>query len=335
MKLLITGAAGFIGMHAAFRFLSDRCEVVGLDNINSYYDVGLKHARLKELGISSGAFRYNQMISGVNGFRFIQLDLCDAGNMMALFATEKFDAVVHLAAQAGVRFSITNPRDYIDSNITGFFNLLEAVRAFPVQHFIYASSSSVYGNSHDVPFSVSNNTNTPVSLYAATKKTNELLAYTYSHLYGIPATGLRFFTVYGPWGRPDMAYYSFAENIINGRPIKLYNNGQLKRDFTYIDDITESLSRLLPQYPDGSPPCRLLNIGRSCPEDLGTFVGILERYLGRSAQIEFLPMQPGDVYLTYSDTSDIEKLTGFKPQINLDEGLRRFVDWYVGAKNDG
>lgn len=332
MKILVTGAAGFIGMHLCKKLIDLNYLVIGLDNINSYYDTSLKYARLNELGIAKQDIYYNRLISSNDNFNFIELDLTDAGNLIALFAKENFDIVINLAAQAGVRYSITNPKDYISSNIDGFFNLLEACRTFPPKHLIYASSSSVYGNHNDGPFKTSHNTDRPISLYAATKKTNELMAYTYAQLYNIPSTGLRFFTVYGPWGRPDMAYFSFTANIIEHKNIALYNNGDLKRDFTYIDDITESIERLIPLIPqtqNGEVPYRLLNIGNEKPIEVKKFVEILENHLGRKAIIDYKPMQPGDVMLTYADTTEIEHLTNFKPNTPLEHGLKNFVSWYT------
>lgn len=331
MKILVTGAAGFIGMHLCKKLTNLNYQVFGLDNINSYYDTTLKYSRLNELGIFKNDIFYNNIISHSKNLSFIELDLTDAGNLIALFAKEKFDIVINLAAQAGVRYSITNPKDYISSNIEGFFNILEACRTFPPKHLIYASSSSVYGNNRQIPFKTTHNTDQPISLYAATKKTNELLAYTYAQLYKIPCTGLRFFTVYGPWGRPDMAYFSFTTNIIQKKAISLYNNGDLKRDFTYIDDIIESISRLIPLDPksqNGEIPYRILNIGNEHPVDVKSFVELLEKHIGIKAIIEYKPMQPGDVYLTYADTNDIEQLTKFKPSTSLDNGLRNFVNWY-------
>jgi UDP-glucuronate 4-epimerase len=331
MKILITGVAGFIGMHTALRLIKEGHEIIGLDNINSYYDTNLKYRRLQELGIPKSTILYNKILTTTSGFKFIELNLSDAGNLMALFAKQQFDIIINLAAQAGVRYSITNPKDYIESNIVGFFNLLECCRTFVPKHLIYASSSSVYGNSNDVPFSITNNTDSPISLYAATKKTNELMAYTYSHLYSIPCTGLRFFTVYGPWGRPDMAYFSFTKNILEQRPISLYNNGNLKRDFTYIDDIVESVTRLIlitPKASEIEPAYRLLNIGNQNPVSVSEFVSVIEKHIGQNAIIESKPMQPGDVYTTYADTKEIEAQTGFAPNTPIESGLKQFVDWY-------
>jgi UDP-glucuronate 4-epimerase len=332
MKILITGTAGFIGMHLAQKLVSLGFDVVGLDNINSYYDTSLKYNRLGQLGIHKQDIFYNKLIHGKPHFRFVEMDLSDAGNLMALFGKEQFDVVINLAAQAGVRYSITNPRDYINANVIGFFNLLEACRTFPLKHLIYASSSSVYGNNKDIPFTTDHKTDEPISLYAATKKSNELMAYTYSHLYSMPSTGLRFFTVYGPWGRPDMAYFTFTRNIINNLPIQLYNNGNLKRDFTYVSDIVESIVRLLDKAPNTlnhTAPHRLLNIGNQHPVEVKTFVAIIEKLIGKSAIIENLPMQPGDVNITFADTKPIQELTGFEPNTSLELGLKYFVDWYL------
>lgn len=333
MNILITGTAGFIGMHLAQKLAHMGHNIVGLDNINSYYDTTLKYDRLAQLGIPKNEILYNRMVQGVSNFQFVEMDLSDAGNLMALFGKQQFDIVINLAAQAGVRYSITNPRDYINSNIVGFFNLLEACRTFPVQHLIYASSSSVYGNNKEIPFSTEHKTDEPISLYAATKKSNELMAYTYAHLYNIPATGLRFFTVYGPWGRPDMAYFTFTQRIIKQQPIQLYNHGNLKRDFTYVGDIVESIARLLDKAPQNdaeNAPHRVLNIGNQHPVDVKTFVQTLEQLIGQKAIIENLPMQPGDVNITYADTSKIQALTGFEPNTPLEKGLGQFVEWYRG-----
>jgi UDP-glucuronate 4-epimerase len=331
LKILVTGAAGFIGMHVSNRLSNEGHDVIGIDNINSYYETSLKYGRLSTLGIKKEDIFYNKEIQGQRNFRFFELDLTDAGSLMALFAYQKFDVVINLAAQAGVRYSISNPKDYIESNVIGFFNLLECCRAFPVKHFIFASSSSVYGNSHDVPFQTSQNTDKPISLYAATKKTNELLAYNYAHLFAIPTTGLRFFTVYGPWGRPDMAYFSFTKNILEDKPIQLFNNGLLKRDFTYVDDIVEAIVRLLDKYPiktDEEPPYQLFNIGNQQPVDVIRFVQTIEKILDKKATIINKPMQAGDVTITYSDTSDLENYIDFKPNTSLEKGLEKFVDWY-------
>jgi len=330
-KILITGAAGFIGMHVCNELVKQKYNVVGIDNINSYYDTSLKYDRLAQLGIQKDKILYNQKNEGLPKFSFLEIDLSDAGSLMTLFSKEKFDIVINLAAQAGVRYSITNPRDYINSNIVGFFNLLEACRTYPVKHLIYASSSSVYGNNKTIPFSTDHKTDEPISLYAATKKSNELMAYTYAHLYRIPATGLRFFTVYGPWGRPDMAYFSFTKNIVEGQEIKLYNHGKLKRDFTYVDDIVKAIATLISKSPsndENKVPHRVLNIGNQNPVDVITFVNILEELIGKRAIIKNMAMQPGDVMTTYADTSQILALTGIKPDTLLKDGLQKFVAWY-------
>jgi UDP-glucuronate 4-epimerase len=315
LKVLITGAAGFIGMFVAERLLARGDEVIGIDNLNDYYDVALKEARLARLRPKPG-------------FRFIKLDLADRDGMAALFAGEKPEAVINLAAQAGVRYSLKNPHAYADSNLLGFVNVLEGCRRGDVKHLVYASSSSVYGGNTKVPFAETDNVDHPVSLYAATKKANELMAYSYSHLYGIASTGLRFFTVYGPWGRPDMAYFSFTKAILAGKPIDVFNHGRMRRDFTYIDDIAEGVVRVLDRRPDGEPPHRLYNIGNHQPVELMAFIDILERELGRKAVRNFLPMQDGDVPQTYADTTALQQDVGFAPATPLDEGLRRFVVWY-------
>ncbi len=316
-KVILTGAAGFIGSHLAKRLLESGCEVIGLDNINDYYDVSLKHYRLEKL-------------KKYNNFTFILCDIADKEKVNEIFAEQKADIVVNLAAQAGVRYSIENPQAYIDSNVIGFFNILEACRNNPVKHLVYASSSSVYGNSDKIPFSVDDRVDNPISLYAATKKTNELMAYTYSHLYGIPATGLRFFTVYGPAGRPDMAYFSFTKKILAGEPIKLFNYGELERDFTYVDDIVEGIMNIIPTVPEekNGAKAKVYNIGNNKPVALKDFVAALEEAIGERAKIEYLPMQPGDVYRTYADISELEKDFGFKPQTDIRTGLKKFAEWY-------
>lgn len=317
-KVLITGAAGFIGFHLAKRLLSLGAQVAGLDNLNPYYDVHLKLDRLRELDLYPS-------------FSFTCGDLADAGAVNSLFDEFKPDIVVNLAAQAGVRYSIDHPRSYIDSNIIGFFNILEACRHFQPEHLLYAFSSSVYGNQQKTPFATTDPVDHPISLYAATKKSDELMAYTYSHLYGIPATGLRFFTVYGPFGRPDMAYFSFTRKIMAGEPIKIFNQGDMYRDFTYVDDIVAGVERMLcnPPVPNETGDrYKLYNIGNNHPEKLMTFIETLEDVLGKKAQKEFLPMQPGDVYQTYADVSELEKDFGFKPQTSIREGLSQFAQWY-------
>ncbi|HRI43061.1 MAG TPA: NAD-dependent epimerase [Fimbriimonadaceae bacterium] len=316
-SVLVTGAAGFIGFHLARRLLEQGQSVVGMDNMNAYYDPGLKEARLA-------------VLSDQPRFAFQRLDLIDEAGVDRLFSDHRPSVVVHLAAQAGVRYSLENPRAYVDSNVVGFLNILEACRAKPVRHLVYASSSSVYGANSKLPFSVGDDVDRPVSLYAATKKADELMAYTYSHLYGIPTTGLRFFTVYGPWGRPDMAAFKFTEAILSDQPIDVYNFGEMKRDFTYIDDIVEGVVRVMDRPPTVSPPYRLYNIGNHEPVGLLDFIAELERALGRKAKLNLRPMQPGDVLETYAATDDLRRDTGFAPSTPLSEGLVRFVDWYRG-----
>lgn len=332
MKLLVTGAAGFIGARL-IEMYKDADEIVGIDNLNDYYDVSLKEERLKKL-------------SNLDNFRFIKMDLADKQAIMDLFSEEKFDVVVNLGAQAGVRYSIENPYAYMDSNVMGLMNILEAARHNPVNHLIYASSSSVYGGNSKVPFSTEDNVDHPVSLYAATKKSSELMAHAYSNLYHIPTTGLRFFTVYGPMGRPDMAYYGFADKIVRGEPIQVFNNGDMMRDFTYIDDIVEGVIRLIPKAPVANPewtekdgissswaPYKVYNIGNNQPVRLMDFIETIEKHLGMKAEKEFLPMQQGDVKQTFADVSDLEKAIGFKPSTSLDEGIKKFVEWYKGYYN--
>ena len=316
MKVLVTGAAGFIGFHLVQRLLGRGDEVVGLDNLNAYYPVVLKEARLAQ--IDSGRFR------------FVRMDLADREALPALFAAERFDAVVNLAAQAGVRYSVENPWAYVDSNVVGFLNILECCRHYPVRHLVYASSSSVYGGNEKTPFSEEDRVDNPVSLYAATKKADELMAGCYCHLYGLKATGLRFFTVYGPWGRPDMSPMLFASAILAGKPIKVFNHGDMLRDFTYIDDIVEGVVRVLDRVPDRH---EVFNIGCSSPVKLMDFISEMERALGREADKVMLPMQPGDVYQTYADTGKLERELGYKPSVKLREGIGRFVDWYLSDLN--
>ena len=315
MSVLVTGVAGFIGMHTAKRLLDRGDEVLGIDNLNDYYAVSLKEARLAQL-------------AGSSGFRFERLDVADREGLPDFFRRHAPRRVVHLAAQAGVRYSLTNPNAYIDSNLVGFGNVLEACRHANVEHLVYASSSSVYGANQKQPFAVGDNVDHPVSLYAATKKANELMAHVYSHLYRLPATGLRFFTVYGPWGRPDMALFLFTRAILEGRPIDVFNHGKMKRDFTYVDDIVEGVVRVLDSAPGGQPPYKLYNIGNHEPADLLEFIGILENCLGKKAQRRFLPMQPGDVKETFADVESLAQDIGFRPGTPLEEGLRRFTTWY-------
>ena len=332
MKILVTGAAGFIGFHVVKRLLERGDEVVGLDNINDYYDVNLKYARLAETGITWEGIEPGKLVRGGRYplYRFARMNLEDRERLPELFAREKFDRVVNLAAQAGVRYSLENPFAYVDSNLVGFVNVLECCRHHGIQHLVYASSSSVYGSNEKVPFSEEDRVDDPVSLYAATKKANELMASCYSKLYGIPATGLRFFTVYGPWGRPDMAPMLFAKAIMNGEPIKVFNKGDLSRDFTYIDDIVEGVLRVLDKVPEGNEDHRheVYNIGCSSPVKLMDFIECLENALGKKAEKIYLPMQPGDVYRTYADTSKLERETGYKPRVTLKEGVGEFMGWW-------
>jgi UDP-glucuronate 4-epimerase len=329
MSILVTGAAGFIGYHVTRRLLDRGDTIVGLDNLNAYYDVSLKEARLARL-------------TKHPGFRFAKLDLADREGMASLFATEQPQRIVHLAAQAGVRYSLENPHAYVDSNLTGFVNILEGCRHGGVEHLVYASSSSVYGGNTRLPFSEHDNIDHPVSLYAATKKANELMAHTYSHLFRLPTTGLRFFTVYGPWGRPDMALFLFTRAILDGRPIDVFNHGNMVRDFTYIDDIVEGVVRLVdrpaeanaafdPAWPDpgtSNAPYRVFNIGNSQPTPLADYIEALEEALGRKAERNYLPMQPGDVPATSANTDELDAWVGFKPNTPVREGVRRFVEWY-------
>jgi len=335
LKILITGAAGFIGFHSSLNLLEQNdCEVIGLDNINDYYPMTLKFERLKQLGISPDYIRYNSIVSSekFSNFSFVRLDITDETHIFQLFERYKFDYVIHLAAQAGVRFSIDNPNSYIQSNVVGFSNILEACKAYPVKHLVYASSSSVYGLNNDQPFSPEHKTDKPISLYAATKKSNELMAYTYSHLFRIPTSGLRFFTVYGPWGRPDMAPMLFAKAIIENKSIKVFNNGKLERDFTYISDIVEALMKItfaLPKSDLNGNQARIINIGNGNPVHLLDFISALEESLGKEAKKDFLPMQDGDVYSTYADISDLVKETGYKPKVGIKEGVSNFVEWFT------
>lgn len=337
MKILVTGAAGFIGFHVVRRLLERGDEVVGLDNINDYYDVNLKYARLAEAGIERESVEHGKLVQSTRYplYRFIKLNLEDREELPKLFEREKFERVINLAAQAGVRYSIENPWAYVDSNLVGFVNVLECCRRNHVQHLVYASSSSVYGANDKVPFSENDRVDDPVSLYAATKKANELMASCYSKLYGIPATGLRFFTVYGPWGRPDMAPMLFAKAIMNGKPIKVFNNGNLSRDFTCIDDIVEGVMRVLDKVPGGNKDRQhdIYNIGCSSPVRLMDFIECLEGVIGKEAEKIFLPMQPGDVYQTYADTSKLKQKRGYEPKVLLSEGIEKFVRWYVGKQN--
>ena len=344
MRVLVTGAAGFIGFHVSKYLLERGDEVVGLDSLNSYYDVQIKHGRLAVLGIDNLQLCEGIMVPSTlhSNFTFVQLQLEDRDGLHGLMRELQFDAVVNLAAQAGVRYSLENPYAYIDSNIVGFLNILEGCRENHVGHLVFASSSSVYGINEKMPFSTSDNVDHPISLYAASKKSNELMAHTYSHLYGIPSTGLRFFTVYGPWGRPDMALFLFTDAIVKGNPIKVFNNGKMRRDFTYIDDIVEGVVRTLDQPPPGnaewsaenpdpssSPaPFKVYNIGNGQPVELMDFIDELQRQLGREARIDYLPMQPGDVPATWADCSDLQRDTGYRPSTPVKTGIARFVQWY-------
>lgn len=332
--IFITGAAGFIGFHLAKHLCAAGFNVTGFDNLNDYYDVSLKNARLAQL-------------QKLDNFKFEKGDLADYVALDNIFTKTKPDIVINLAAQAGVRYSIDNPSAYVDSNLVGFANILEACRHHKPEHLIFASSSSVYGANTKIPFATSDNVDHPLSLYAATKKSNELMAHTYAHLYGLPCTGLRFFTVYGTWGRPDMAYYKFTDSITHGRPIDVYNNGKMKRDFTHISDIVASMERLLTMPPSANPnwdgdtpdpssskaPYKIYNIGNNKPENLMDMISILEDQLGRKAQMNMMPMQPGDVEQTFADVDDLEQATGFKPNKDLREGLAEFVQWYKKYNN--
>jgi UDP-glucuronate 4-epimerase len=333
MKLLVTGAAGFIGCHLAKRLAMEDHSVVCVDNINDYYDIDLKYARLSSLGIErnmiNAAGENKYIVSSVfPGLTFAKMDLCDTECTMPLFRDSAFDIVIHLAAQAGVRYSLTNPYCYISANVQGFLNILEAAKAYPPRHLVYASSSSVYGLNSKIPFSESDDVSKPASLYAATKRSNELMAHAYSHLYQIPATGLRFFTVYGPWGRPDMSPFIFANAIINRQPINVFNNGNMQRDFTFIDDIVEGIIRVMNRIPGGGVPAAIYNIGAGKPVELMDFIHTLEDALGKKAQIHYAPMQPGDVIATFADCSALERDTGFRPQTALSDGVHKFVNWY-------
>lgn len=316
--VLITGAAGFIGFHLSKRLLDMGATIIGFDNVNDYYDISLKESRL-------------QILHEYPKFTFVKGDLADEQAVNTLFMTYHPDIVVNLAAQAGVRYSIDHPRSYINSNVIGFFNILESCRHYSVEHLLFASSSSVYGNQEKTPFSTTDKVDHPISLYAATKKSNELMAYTYSHLYGIPATGLRFFTVYGPYGRPDMAYFKFTNLIAEGKPIKIYNNGDMYRDFTYVDDIVTGIEHMLcnpPKENEQGDRYKVYNIGNNKPEKLMYFIETLEKAIGKKAEKEFLPMQPGDVYQTYADVSELERDFDFKPHTSIEEGLGHFAKWY-------
>ena len=342
-KVLITGMAGFIGHHLAKLLVKSNYEVVGLDNINDYYDQQLKFARLKDLGFETDAIEYNKL-QKLLGISFIKLDLKDLENLKALFREQQFDYVVNLAAQAGVRYSLENPHAYVDSNITGFLNILESCRAFPVEHLLFASSSSVYGLSEDIPFQEDNCTDHPLAMYAVSKKANEMMAHSYANLYNIPSTGLRFFTVYGPWGRPDMALHIFTKAIIEDKEFEVFNNGNMSRDFTYVGDIVESIKRLIPLAPKAynpefnpkkptssksTKPYQLFNVGNNSPVALMDFIKAIEKTLGKKGKMVFKPMQPGDVQSTYANVESLFNYINFKPETNLEEGIKEFVKKYL------
>lgn len=341
-KILLTGSAGFIGYHLFKRLQAAGYDVLGVDNLNNYYDVNLKLGRLRDCGFDLESIAYGRMVKSSAGGRFLQLNLEERAGAAMLFQNEHFDVVCHLAAQPGVRYSLENPHAYIDSNIVGFLNVLEGCRSNQVSHLVYASSSSVYGLNTHIPFSVEDSVDHPVSLYAATKKSNELMAHCYSYLYNLPVTGLRFFTVYGPWGRPDMALFKFTRAILNGKPIQVFNHGDMQRDFTYVDDIVEGLWRVLfGNPPQGNPdwvqdpklaesvkPYRIYNIGNGKPVKLLDFIRAIEKSTGKTAVIDLQPMQPGDVHQTWADTAALQRDYDFTPQVSVEEGVERFVRWY-------
>jgi len=345
MKYLVTGSAGFIGFHVAQQLVDRGEEVVGLDIINDYYDINLKYARLEHRGIEKSSIKKGELAQSKTQplYRFIQLDLVEKEALLALFEKEKFDVVIHLAAQAGVRYSLTHPEVYIQSNIVAFLNILECCRFHPVKHLVYASSSSVYGANEKLPFSTSDSVDHPISLYAASKKSNELMAHTYSHLFGIPTTGLRFFTVYGPWGRPDMALFLFTEAILKGEKIQVFNYGEMKRDFTFVEDIVEGVIKVAdrpaaenpdfdPQNPDpgsAKAPFKIYNIGNSAPVLLMDYIKAVEKGLGKKAEMELLPLQPGDVPASHADVQDLVRDTGYKPNTPIEVGVKAFTDWYL------
>ncbi|PQL92657.1 NAD-dependent epimerase [Apibacter adventoris] len=344
MKILITGNAGFIGYHLVESLVQRKDQIIGLDSINDYYDVSVKYGRLKNCGFEKSAIEYNQLVksSKYPNLSFIKLNLEDKDNIEKLFEREKFDKVINLAAQAGVRYSLVNPQAYIDSNIIGFLNILECCRNYSIKHLTYASSSSVYGLNEKQPFSTKDNVDHPVSLYASSKKSNELMAHTYSHLFKIPTTGLRFFTVYGPWGRPDMALFIFTKAILENKPIDVYNYGKMMRDFTYISDIIQGIVKVHDNPPEGnknwdpknpdpsssSAPYKIYNIGNSKPVELMSFVETIEEELGKKAKINLLPIQPGDVPATYADVTDLIENLNYQPQTSVREGIKNFIDWY-------
>ena len=329
MKILVTGAAGFIGFYLAEKLVSLGHSVIGIDNINDYYDVNLKYARLSHSGIKRGEIEYGKIVKSATlpSYSFIKLDLMDRENLFTIFTEEKFDCVCNLAAQAGVRYSIENPYAYVESNVSGFLNILEACRLTQIKHLVYASSSSVYGKNDKAPFSVTDTTDHPVSLYAATKKANELMAHTYSHLYNIFCTGLRFFTVYGPWGRPDMAYYKFSRNIFDNKPIEIYNNGNMLRDFTYIDDITDGIIAAINKVP--ASKYAIYNLGNNRPVKLSDFIEVLENALGQKAEKIYLGMQAGDVPVTMADIDATRNDLEWEPKTSIKEGLELFAKWFL------
>lgn len=345
MKVLVTGSAGFIGFHLAIALLNKGYEIVGLDNINDYYDVQLKYDRLAESGVDPAEIQWNKEVGSktFENYRFVRMNLEDKAALMRLFEAYQFDVVVNLAAQAGVRYSISNPDLYVQSNVVGFLNILEACRYHCVSHLVYASSSSVYGLNQRIPFSVSHNVDHPISLYAATKKANELMAHTYSHLYRIPTTGLRFFTVYGPWGRPDMACYLFTDAVIKGQPIELFNHGNMKRDFTYVDDVVKGVISVMDNpanpvlgwngmFPDpstSSAPYRIYNIGNNSPVKLKAFVREIEKNCGKKANIKMMNLQPGDVSVTWANVEELAQQFNYKPSTSIQKGIKKYVDWHL------
>jgi len=342
MTVLVTGTAGFIGFHVVSRLLKEGYNVIGIDCLNAYYDVTLKHSRLAQAGINSSLVQYNTACNGIGGYTFYQIQLEDKNVLTQIFHNHKPDIIIHLAAQAGVRYSLINPDAYISSNIVAFTNILECCRHYNVRHLVYASSSSVYGLNDALPFSTSQNVDHPISLYAASKKSNELMAHTYSYLFALPTTGLRFFTVYGPWGRPDMALFIFTRAILEGKPISVFNHGNMQRDFTYVDDIVEGIVRVMMNIPQkneewqqsisdvsaSGAPYKIYNIGNNAPVRLTDFIEAIEKELGKEAIKELLPLQPGDVPATYADVSDLVRDVGYKPNTTVADGVKKFIEWY-------
>lgn len=328
--ILVTGAAGFIGFHTTISLIRSGYKVTGIDSLNNYYDPELKIKRLQRCGIKQADIKSSVYAKSdlYPEYRFMKMHVDNKDQMTVLFSQNTFDSIIHLAAQPGARYSVDHPESYIDNNIIGFLNILEVCRSANLKHLVYASSSSVYGNNTEVPYTENDRVDKPASLYAATKKSNELMAYAYSHLYQIPMTGLRFFTVYGPWGRPDMVYFKYTRSILNNEPIKVYNNGQMKRDFTFIDDIVKGIINVLQIIPDDPVPHRVFNIGNSSPVELLHFIEVLEKILGKKTEKVMLPMQKGDVLTTFADTTKLEAYCGYKPFTPLDEGLKKFTDWY-------